>query len=83
MAVINAPTEERVRMLIPKIQNEVVRDVVTQMYFYWTKPDKSAVTNVAQKLVKKYPFMEDQGANVSGYVSITSTCGHAHVCTCR
>lgn len=61
--------EEQKRMLVPAIRNEIVRDLVTQMYLCYTKPDKAAVTDVAKKLVQKYPFMRDDGPQVSGYVS--------------
>ena len=49
-------------------------DLVTQMYSYYTKPDKAVVTDVAKKLVQKYPFMRDDGPKVSGYV-----CGNLYV----
>ena len=60
--------EEQKRMLVPAIQNEIIQDLVTQMYSYYTKPNKDAVTEVAKKLVQKYPFMRDDGPQVSGYV---------------
>ena len=81
MSCIRGQTlEEQKRMLVPTIRNEVVRDLVTQMYSYYTKPDKAAVTEVAKKLVQKYPFMRDDGPQVSGYVSenvFISTVRHA------
>ena len=52
-------------MLVPAIQNEIVRNLVRQMYSYYTKPDKAVVTDVAKKLVQKNPFMRDDGPKVS------------------
>lgn len=36
----------------------------------WQKPNKEAVTEVAKKLVRKYPFMKDERKGVSGYVTL-------------
>lgn len=46
----------------------MVRDLVTQMYAVSQNPSRQNCTEVAKKLVKKYPFMKDEGASVSGYV---------------
>ena len=64
-------TDEQKKMLTASIRNELVRDLVTQMYTVRLKPDRSFCTLVAKSLVKKYPFMKDAGDNVSGYVSIS------------
>ena len=69
MACIKAAPEEQKRMLTPSIRNEIVRDLVTQMYAIRQKPDRALCTLVAKSLAKKYPFMKDVGENVSGYVS--------------
>jgi len=73
MACIQAPTlEEQKRKLVPSIRNEIVRDLVTQMYAFWPRPNKDVIERVAKMLVQRYPFMRDQGAHVTGYVSMTS-----------
>lgn len=69
MECIFAESEaESRKLLIPTIRNEMVRDLVTQMYAVWQNPSRQNCTEVAKKLVKKYPFMKDEGASVSGYV---------------
>ena len=59
----------RSRALVPKIRNEIVRDLVSQMFSFDSKPQKEFCTQVAKLLVKKYTFMQDVGQKVSGYVS--------------
>ena len=70
MHCIEQPTnEEKLKCLTPQIRNEIVRDVVAQMFAFEPKPKKCFVTQVAQQLIKKYPFLKDVGQCVSGYVS--------------
>ena len=70
MACLQQTTEEEQRRaLTPPIRNEIVRVVATQMFCYDPKPQKDFCTLVAKKLVAKYPFMQDTGEKVSGYVS--------------
>lgn len=58
MHCIEQPTtEERVKYLTPSIRNEIVRDVVAQMFAFEQKPKKFA-TKVAQQLAKKILFPE-------------------------
>lgn len=61
--------EERRLELDTSLRNEIVRDLVTQMFAFDPKPNSTFVVVVAKKLVRKYPFMKDVGAKVSGYVS--------------
>ena len=61
--------EERMKCLEPHIRNEMVRDLVSQMFAFEPKPKKQFVTEVAQQLVKKYVFLKDTGPGVSAYVS--------------
>ena len=71
MHCIQQPTdEERVKFLTPQIRNEIVRDVVAQMFAFEPKPKKQFATEVAQQLVRKYHFLKDVGQGVSGYVSL-------------
>lgn len=71
MNCITKDTEEQQRQaLVPKIRNEIVRDLVSQMFSFDPKPQKEFCAHVAKMLVKKYPFMRDVGLKVSGYVSI-------------
>lgn len=71
MNCIQKETEEQQQQaLIPTIRNEIVRDLVAQIFFHNPKPQKEFCTNVAQLLVRKYPFMRDIGHKVSGYVSL-------------
>ena len=53
----------------PPVRNEIVRDLVTQMFSFRVKPDTAFCTQAARKLVLKYKFMRDVGSGVSGYVS--------------
>lgn len=70
MNCIEMETEEEQRQgLVPTIRNEIVRDLVAQIFSYNSKPQKEFCTQVAQMLVKKYHFMSDVGHKVSGYVS--------------
>ena len=70
MTCIHATTdEERRKLLTTAIRNEVVRDLVTQMYAYNPKHDRAFCSVVARSLMNKYPFMKDVGTNVLGYVS--------------
>lgn len=69
MSVLNSfSDDDKTKKLTIELQNETVRDLVIQMYACSEKPDKSFRTDVAKKLVSKYPFMRDKG--VSGYVSV-------------
>ena len=97
MACIQAPSiEERKKHLTVSIRGEISRDLVTQMYAFKQKPDRSFCTYVAKCLVKKHPFMRDTGKNVSGYVSLHITynsyryfvcsvymCAHLHLRSVR
>ena len=70
MHCISRETEEERRLeLDTSIRNEIVRDLVTQMFAMDPKPSSSFATDVARKLVRKYPFMKDVGPKVSGFVS--------------
>lgn len=71
--------EERRLELDTSRRNEVVRDLVTQMFAFDPKPNSAFAAVVAKKLVRKYPFMKDIGDKVSGYVSLVCACG---VCGC-
>ena len=69
MVAINAHNEaEKRKQLTPNVRNAIVRDLMTTMYTFMPKPNKEFCTEVAKKLVQKYEFMRDAGANVSGYV---------------
>lgn len=71
MDCIQKDTEQEQRQtLIPTIRNEIVRDLVAQMFSYNSNPQKEFCANVAQMLVRKYEFMADKGHKVSGYVSL-------------
>ena len=75
MAVLNdfsADDNCKVKKLSNELRIEIVRDLVTQMYACFERIEKSFCTNVAKKLVVKYPFMQDKGEGVSGYVSTTN-----------
>lgn len=73
MSCISASSEEEMcQLLTMSIRNEIVRDLVTQMYAIKTKPDRALCTSVAKSLVKKYPLLKDSGKNVSGFVSTSS-----------
>jgi hypothetical protein len=61
--------EERKRLLVPSIRNEIVRVLATNMFCHNPNPRKEFCTNVAKMLVKKHKFMKDVGDRVSGYVS--------------
>lgn len=75
MAAINAPTiEDKRKNLTPSVRNKIVRDLVTQVYAYTSKPTKAFLTEVAKKLVQKYAFMKDHGEGVTGYVSYLLAC---------
>lgn len=67
MACITAKSVEDQKML--SIWNEIVCDLVTQMYAFKPKPDRGFCSTVAKELVKKYPFMKDSGMSITGYVS--------------
>lgn len=70
MACITAKSvEDQKKLLTVSIRNEIVRDLVTQMYAFKPKPDRAYCSTVAKELVKKYPFMKDSGMSVTGYVS--------------
>ena len=61
--------DERRLQLDTSLRNEIVRDLVTQMFAVDPKPNSAFAALVAKKLVRKYPFMKDFGDKVSGYVS--------------
>ena len=74
MYAINASDDsERRKRLTPDIRNEIVRDVVSTMYAFMSKPNKDFCTQVAKQLVHKYKFMTDVGSNISGYVRVYVT----------
>ena len=60
------------RILSPSVRNEIVRDLVTQMYTVWDSPKTTESTLVAKMLVNKYPFMKDQGEGITGFVSFNN-----------
>ena len=49
--------------------NEIVCDLVTQMYPFKPKSDRAYCTTADKELVKKYHFMKDSGTSVSGFES--------------
>ena len=64
------------KSLNAEVRNEIVRDLVTNMYGYIEKPGAEFSTFAAQKLVLKYPFMRDHSikdgsanSHSGGYVS--------------
>ena len=70
MSCLSASNEDEMRRLLTtSIRNEIVRDLVTQMFAIQGKPDRAFCTTVAKSLVKKYPLLKDNGRNVTGYVS--------------
>ena len=70
MAVLNDfSDEDKAKKLSGILRSEITRDLVTQMYACVEKIDKPFCTDVAKKLVLKYPFMSDKGEGVTGYVS--------------
>ena len=70
MECIEHPTfEEQKRALNTSIRNEIIRALGTHIFSHNPKPTKAFCTEVARKLVKKYPFMKDTGEKESGYVS--------------
>jgi hypothetical protein len=58
------------QIITPSIRNEIVRDLVAQMFAFEPKPKKKFATEVAELLVKKYHFWEDTGKGVSKHVSM-------------
>jgi hypothetical protein len=71
MACITANSvEDQKKLLTLSIRNEIIRDLVTQMYAFSPKPDRAFCSKVAKELVKKHPFMKDSGTSVSGYVCL-------------
>lgn len=79
MACINQPNEDlQRRALTPSICNEIVRDLVVQMYVYAVKPRRAFCTKAAEMLVKTYPFMRDTGTKISGYVSLLACMAWKH-----
>ena len=70
MECIQKENEEKQRQaLLPAIRNEIVRDLVAQMFSYNPVPQKEFCTKAGSDAYKKYPFMCDTGHKVSGYVS--------------
>ena len=71
MERINAPSESDSRKLLtPSVRNEIVHDLVSQMYSVWPQPTRSNCTQVAKKLVRSYSFMRDEGEGITGYVRL-------------
>lgn len=69
MSAIRASSEaEKRKLLTASVRSAITRDLMTTMYTYMPKPDKTFCT---KKLVQKYSFMRDVGTNVSGYVSVS------------
>ena len=69
MHCISRETEEgRQLELDTSISNEIVRDLVTQMFTMDPKPSSSFATDVVRKLVRKYPFINDVDPKVSEFV---------------
>ena len=60
----------KAKELTNELRSEILRDLVTQMYACCEKIQKSFCTDVAKKLIAKYPFMRDRGEGVTGYVSL-------------
>ena len=60
------------RHLTIEARNKIVRDLCTHMYTNMKsdrdKPTTKFCREIAQKLVKKYPFMADSGGGVLAYV---------------
>ena len=54
--------EERLLQVDTYRQNKIVMDLVTQMFAIDPKPISTFRSVVANKLVKKYPFMKDIGS---------------------
>ena len=70
MCYLTAPADEEMcHLLTTSVRNEIVHDLVTQMFAIQTMPDRAFCTTVAKALVKKYPRLNDKGKNVTGYVS--------------
>lgn len=77
MAVLHDFSEDdRAKQLSSELRSEITRDLVTQMYACTERIEKPFCTDVAKKLVSKYPFMRDRGEGVCEYVStrILSMC---------
>lgn len=80
MHCIAQETEEAQRQaLVSKIRNEIVRDLVSQMFSFNPRPQKEFCEQVAQLLVKKYKFMRDVGQKVSGHVSCSIIIKSVHM----
>ena len=64
--------EDRSKLPTHSVRNEIVRDLVTQMYSVNPRPNKSFCTLAAKKLVNKYKFLADvdKSGKATGYVSI-------------
>lgn len=58
----------RWQQLTTDVKSEIVRDLVTQMFSFSRRPSKDFCTGVAKMFTQKYPFTQDMGINVSGYV---------------
>lgn len=70
MECIRKESEQQQRQALDQTtRNEIVRDLVTQMFSYNSELSKDFCTKAAKLLVKKYPFMHDTGHKVSGYGS--------------
>ena len=73
MDCIRSPTvESRKIALTHSVRNEIVRDLVTQMFAVNPRPNSEFACQVARKLVRKHPFMKDVGDKATGYVSLAS-----------
>ena len=64
--------DEQKKLLTMSIRNEIVWDLVTQMFAFKAKLDRVFCGTVAKELVKKYPFMKDSGMTTSDYVSLAN-----------
>ena len=74
---------DQLSCLTPSIRNQIVRILVDQMHMFAfdPKPKKQFATDVAQQLIKKYPFLKESGQCVSGYVSLSMCIVCLHYCT--
>lgn len=75
MQCIEAPTIEEKKKLLgaPGLRGEISWFSYSNVFIQ--AADRAFCTYVAKCLIKKYPFMQDDGVNVSGYVSIFTYSG--------
>ena len=76
MACLNGDLDTHKKLLTHSVRNEIVRDLVTQMYCVNPRPDKHLCTLVAKKLVAKYKCLADidKSGRAIGYVSYCCCC---------